>query len=379
MNRSPAEEPVRICYLIGSLMRCGTAIHLLAVLRNLDRRRFTPWVVGLAENGEIADDIAALGIEVHQLDLHSIYEPRTMRSLARLASRIRRTRTAIVQSYLFFDNVVGVVAGRAGGARAIITGRRTVDDWESPRHRRIYSLTNPFVDRIVAVSDEVAASVRRLERVDPRKIRLIRNSQSRATLQARSDASEDVALAALKERTRGGFVFGTVGNVRPIKGHDLLVRAFALIRARHPEAHLVIVGSGPFLGEVRRLAEDLGVAAAVHLEGRRANIFGYLESFDAFVLPSRAEGMSNALLEALLLEKPAISTRFGLPVAADGTEVVLGADPENTAELAGAMERVLVDGDLRARLSRAARAYVEAVMDETGMVRAYEALYEELL
>jgi L-malate glycosyltransferase len=374
-----SKRPVRICYVIGSLERCGTSVHLLGFLRHLDRTRWDPWVVGLGEPGAIGEAIRKLGVEVDQYNLRTVYSREALRIVSELSGKIRRSRTRIVQSYLFIDNIIATLAGRLGGARAIITGRRTVDDWESARHIRLYRLTNRWVQSIAVVSSEVAESVRRLEGAAPERIRLIRNAQSRETLLARSDPAEDALLNELDSTLDGGFVFGSVGNIRPIKGHDVLVHAFRRVVARHPDAHLVLVG-GIYPGppHIEQLIEELGLSHSIHLVGYRANVAGFVERFSAFVLPSLAEGMSNALLEALLMGKPAIATTFGLPKTAEGRDVVLGVEPGDPDALAAAMESMIEDAALRRRLSEAALEYA-AGMDEGQMVRQYEALYEELL
>lgn len=363
--------------MIGSLRPCGTAVHLLSVLRNLDRDQCEPWVICLCEPGPIGDAIREMGIEVDEYNLESIYSWRTYRAILRIAGKIRRKRIDIVQTYLFFDNVIGPVAARLGGARFVITGRRTVDDWESERHRRIYRLTNGLADRIVACSKEVEESVKRLEKVPAGKLTMIENAQSRETLLSRSSPEDDTVLQELRRKVGGDFVFGTVGNTRPQKRHDVLVRAFHRVAKKH-KCHLVVVGSGPTLPDIEALASQLGVSERVHLVGRRANVGGFLETFSVFVLPSRAEGMSNALLEALLLGKACMATRFGLPQTEDGEEVVLPLETDDEEGLAETMERVLTDTDLRETLSARALALSKSISEDR-MAREYEALYRELL
>jgi L-malate glycosyltransferase len=374
-------RPVRICFLIGSLERCGTSVHLLGLLRRLDRTRYQPWVVGVAERGPMAQAIRNLGIEVHDFQLGTLFSMTAWKFFFWLAWRIRRSGTSIVQSYLFLENILGPLAARLGGARWVITGRRTVDEWESPRHLLAYRLTNPLVDRIAVVSPQVEASVRRWERVSPRKIVVVANAQSQETLAARTDPDEAEILQELDRKMGGGFVFGTVGNVRPIKGHDIFLRAFQKVLSRHPGIHLVLVGG--MLPEappdLPRMVRELGMDDSVHLVGLRNDVAGFMNRFSVFVLPSRAEGMSNALLEALLLGKPVIATRFGLPRMEDGSEVVLAVEPGDEAALAEAMERVMLDRDLRDSLAARARTYAATVMDEAAMVRKYEQLYKELL
>jgi glycosyltransferase involved in cell wall biosynthesis len=369
----------RICYIIGSLEWCGTAVHLLAFLRELDRTRFDPWVVCLVESGPVGDEIRKLGIRVDDYRLRSGYSLPAALALGRMVADLKRTRTDIVQSYLFLDNIFAAFAGRAARVRAIVTGRRTVDEWERPHRVRAYRLTNALIHRIAVVSPQVEASVLACERPPRRKVTLVRNALSREVLLARKSPEDEPALQALRRDAEGGFVYGTVGNIRHIKGHDVFVRAFADVVARRPDSHLVIVGDGVSRPEIEALVASLGLARSVHLVGKRTNVAAFLERFDVFVLPSRAEGMSNALLEAMLFGKASISSRFGLPVSPDGRDVVLPVDAGDPKALAAAMLRLRDDAALRAEMSSRAKAFAESIMDVGRMAREYEALYDDLV
>lgn len=379
MKRPAEGAAVPVCYVIGTLEWCGTSVHLLAFLRELDRSRFDPWVVCLVDPGPAADAIRALGIRVDAYALRSGYSLEALSALARLAREIRRTRTRIVQGYLFLDNLYATFAGRAGGASAVITGRRTVDEWEKPHRRKAYRLTNRLVSRIAVVSDEVEASVLKWERPPEGKVRLIRNALSRDLLFARTDPADAAALDELEGRVAGGFLFGTVGNSRPIKGHDVLVEAFAPVAADYPDTHLVIVGDGPSRPDLERRIRALDLEGRVYLAGSRTNVAAFLERLDVFVLPSRAEGMSNALLEAMMLGKPSIATPFGLPKDAGGRAAVYPVEAGDPEALGRAMLALRGDAALREDLAGRASAFASTVMDVRRMAREYEALYDTLL
>jgi glycosyltransferase involved in cell wall biosynthesis len=351
----------------------------MALLQHLDRERFDPWVACLVERGPVGDLLMADGVPVVYFDLSSMYSLRGLTTFLRLTGELRRSRTAVVQTYLFLDNVLGPPAARLAGVRAVATGRRTVDEFEGARHLRLYRMTNPMVDRIVVVSPEVHASVLKWERVAPSMITTIPNVLSEKILRARSDASEESILAELDRKVGGSFLFGTVGNIRPAKGHDFLVRAFHRVAQKFPDTHLAIVGDGPSRSEIETMAKDLGVSDRVHLVGKRASVAAFVDRFSAFVLPSRVEGMSNALLEALLLRKPCIAIDIGLPRAPDGGHVALPIPPGDEAALMESMLRVRSDPAVARGLVARAAAFADASHNPRSMAGQFEALYVELL
>jgi glycosyltransferase involved in cell wall biosynthesis len=182
--------------------------------------------------------------------------------------------------------------------------------------------------------------------------------------------------AALHDPARIVFV----GRLHEQKGVDTLLRAFARLRADRPDATIALrlVGDGPLRADLEALARELGVDA--EFLGGRDDVDTLLEDADVFVLPSRAEGMSNALLEAMTLGLPAIVTN--IPGNADvirHEENGLLVEPDDPDGLAAAIGRLLDDGALRGRVGRAGRETVEAEYALDRVASRYVALYEELL
>ena len=171
-----------------------------------------------------------------------------------------------------------------------------------------------------------------------------------------------------------------VGRLHPQKGVDTLLRAFALLRPRLPRpAVLRIVGDGPRRDQLRALAVDLGVDAHVEFAGQRDDVGPYLDAADVFVLPSRAEGLSNALLEAMAAGIPPVvsdvaGNRDGVRDGHSG----LTAAVDDPPALAAALQRLLGDRTLRARLGAQARRAAERDYGLDAVAARYVALYEEL-
>lgn len=153
-------------------------------------------------------------------------------------------------------------------------------------------------------------------------------------------------------------VIGCIANMRPVKGVDLLVEAFGVIAAR-VSAHLLLVG------EVRNTGLDervrvLGLTSRVHFTGFRGDAPQIVRGCEVFVMPSRArEGLPKAVIEAMSQGVPAIVTEVGgMPELVEDEVSGLVVPPNDPRALAAALERVLGDATLRARLGSGARARI---------------------
>jgi glycosyltransferase involved in cell wall biosynthesis len=147
-----------------------------------------------------------------------------------------------------------------------------------------------------------------------------------------------------------------VGRLRPVKGFDRLIRAFAAVASQHPEWRLRICGSGGERRHLRALITELGLESHARLAGRVAHVERELERASIFVLSSHAEGLPLALLEAMSKGLPVVS--FDCPtgppaVIAHGVDGLLVPNGD-VAGLARAIAALIEDEPLRRRLGAAA-------------------------
>jgi len=218
---------------------------------------------------------------------------------------------------------------------------------------------------IACISGAVQDSLRSWIPETERKLRLCPNGINTAKFSAQTGRKKET-FGVSKEN-----VILSVGRLQPGKGHDVTMRALALV----PEAHLFLAGSGPELEELRGLAADLGIANRVHFLGIRNDIDRLMTSADVLVQASRWEGFGIAALEALAAEVPVIASR--VPGLSDviGDAGLLFEVGDHKA-LAAHIENVLSNPDLRNSLKHKGR--IRAVeFDIERTVDCYEALYRE--
>jgi glycosyltransferase involved in cell wall biosynthesis len=172
------------------------------------------------------------------------------------------------------------------------------------------------------------------------------------------------------------FVVGGIGRLHRQKGFDVLVRAMVRI----PGAHLLLVGDGSERDALLVLADELGVANRVTITGWADRPADWLSAMDVVALPSRFEGLPLVLLESMALGKAVVGTDVGSMGDALLHELTgLVIPPDNEVALAAALKRLREDSALRERLGSAAAGLARERFALSGMVRAYEELYAELL
>lgn len=168
-------------------------------------------------------------------------------------------------------------------------------------------------------------------------------------------------------RTPGLIV--SVARLHAIKGHDVAIAAFAKLVAVVPTARFVIVGEGELAGELRQQARAAGVADKVEFAGAMTNhdTLRMVRRAVAFVLPSRIDshgdrdGIPTSMIESMYLRTPTVSTRVsGIPELVDDGVNGFLVEPEDVDGIAAALQRLLVDDALRARMGDAGRAKVAA-------------------
>lgn len=177
------------------------------------------------------------------------------------------------------------------------------------------------------------------------------------------------------------FVLG-IGRLTPVKGFDLLIRAFGTVARRMPELRLVLVGQGNEEAALRQLAAECGISSRVVFAGRVPNqgVAAFLQRCEFLVVPSRREGFGIVALEAMACRKAVVATAVGgLPeIVSDGSTGLLVQ--ERTPEaMAAAMLRLLDEPQLAPQLGRQGRQVVESRFTWESVARRYVEVFDSAL
>jgi glycosyltransferase involved in cell wall biosynthesis len=259
------------------------------------------------------------------------------------------------------NRVLLAVAG-AGPAPAVATAHMT-GPIASGRRRATLALVYRRLAAVVAVSAEIRDLLAARLGLRPGLIRVVRNG-----VEPLAPAPRRPAAGA------GPLLVGGVGRLTQQKGFDLLVEATRRLVADGWPVEVRLAGAG-------RERDRLAAAAAglpVHLAGFTDDVPGFLAPLDVFCLPSRAEGLPLALLEAMMAGLPCLATAVGeIPAAVGGAALVV--PPGDVDALTEALRRLLGDPDLRAELAGRARALAVREFDVAAMVAATMGVYDAAL
>ncbi|GAA0676337.1 glycosyltransferase [Streptomyces malaysiensis subsp. malaysiensis] len=351
MGRS---RPMRVLHIISRLGAGGAEQQLRLLLRHLPVRCD---VIALSGPGATAHGIRADGIPVTHLPLGGGRE-RQLAAVPRLVRIIRSGGYDLVHTHLYRACVLGRIAARLAGVRAVIAtehglGERRIDGrLLTSALRTRYLAAERLGSATVAVSAAVADRLRDWGVPNPR-IHLVPNG-----IDARHFRFEPTARAAARARLGIpdlAFVVGGVGRLVADKRFDTAVRAVAEV----PDARLLLVGEGPERPALEDLATRLGVADRVRLLGERdgavapaddrpAGLPGLLAAMDVLVSPSAEEACGLAALEGIAAGLPVLHT-----VCPALDELPAGAAPgarriaPGPAALAAALHHQAAAGPLR--------------------------------
>ena len=179
----------------------------------------------------------------------------------------------------------------------------------------------------------------------------------------------------------GTWVIGNVGRMQQVKNPFLLAHAFARALSLKPELksvwRLVLVGDGPLRGDIQTMLDKAGLAGLAWLPGERVDIPDLMRRFQCFVLPSRSEGISNTILEAMACGLPVAATRVGGNgelLKAGRTGVLV--DSNDVDGLAQALIDLHASPEHSRSMGAEGRLDVESRFSMTAMVSAYKDLYD---
>jgi len=368
---------IRIGFFAPLLTTGGTQRHLQQVLRLLDPARFSGRIYTLRPGGEIEGELEADGVDVRSLSVGDrLLTPRAVRAMLRVAWELRAEGVRVVHGYQWRPALVGAIVARLAGVPLVLGGKRSLTG-DDTTARLAWRLIGRAVDTIVVNADAIRAEAES-HRVAARWA-VVPSGVDVERFESRLPTSEAKAALGLEP---GRPVVGTIGRLEQRKGHaDLLLATRTMHRLANGLCpQVLIVGDGPLREELARQAADLGVLGNVRFTGQVTDVRVALSAMDVFVLPSTAEGMPNALLEAMAARRPVVATAVGgMGEVLEGDRTGVLVPPQDPDALGRAILHLLADPARARRLGDAARSRVAGEFGARAMVERLESLYEERL
>jgi glycosyltransferase involved in cell wall biosynthesis len=365
-NSSPRSVPVLL--LVRELGVGGTERQLVETARFLQRERFVPHVGCFRPEGPRRVDLERAGVPMLHLPVHSLLSPVVFSGASRLIHYIHQHRIQVVHAFDAPMNIFAVPIAKLAGTPAVISSQRGHRDLTGDLNKRFLRITDRLTDAVVVNCDAMRRYLVEDEGVAESKIRICYNAVD----------VEQYRRHAVASPWAGKPEIGVVCALRPEKGLDTLLRAFAKLSRQ--DAVLAIVGSGPELPRLTALAAELGIAERCHFEPATSEVAEWLSRFDIFVLPSRTEALSNALMEAMACACCPIASRVGgNPELVDDGENGLLFEVDNVEQLASQMEELMADPARRQRMAAAASAKMASRFTYAQAAATMQQIYESIL
>lgn len=374
------ERSLTICHVDAERAFSGGEVQVFALMRGLRARGHRSILIAppgsRAQAAARADDFESRAASMsNDLDLASA--ARLWRHFAELAPdvvHLHTSRAAWLGALALRFGGKGRARGDAASLKrpVVVVTRRM--DREVRRNWRTRALYGRWTDAVVAISDSVARGL--VEGgVDPSRLRVIRSSIDLA----RKPQRERALLREQLDAAPQDRVVLTLGALVPRKGIDVLLEALARLERTGRRPHVWIAGDGEARPALEAQARQADLRR-VRFLGARSDADDLLAACDVFAMPSRREGLGVAALEAGAASRAVVASNVGglAEVVEDQVSGLL-VPVGDAAALAKALERLIDDDALRARLGSELRRRVEARHAAEAMVAAYEDLYRALI
>lgn len=344
----------------------GTERQLTELARSLDPSRFQVHV-GCFHEGFRADELRLAGIPILRLPVTSFINLSAVAGAWQLGRYLRRRKVRLVHTFDYNLNCFGVSVARAFGIPVVLSSQRFHRHLTPGPYLKLLRMTDHIVSGIIVNSESVQREMVEIEHVPPSRVHLCYNGVD--TGRFRPDPRLRTPLLQ-----NASLVIGVVCLLRPEKGLQTLLRAFAPLSHLQEGVRLVFVGSGPEQSCLETLAQELGIRQQCVFQPTVSDVVPWLRSIDIFVLPSLSEALSNSLMEAMACGCACIASSVGgNPELVRHNETGLLFEPGNVPELAEKLSLLAHDSILRERLARAsARAMQERFSLESAAARMGE-------
>ncbi len=373
----PPKRPYEVVHFVSTFAVKTDTKWLLQLARYLDPSEFRMSVCCFHEGGPVQNELAALGVRTHNLDVPG---ERDLRAILRARDFIETCNADIVHTHLLRADLMAGLAARWAAAPVIVSTCYAMGAFRRARRRRSDRLLDAVCSALpthtIAVSKAVAWDCMTRHKLHDGDFTVIHTGIDPP------DQFFDAGAAALRQTWGIGDrpLVLTLARLSYEKGVDVLVDAADRVRQSHPEVCFVVLGDGPDRVALEARIAGLGLTNVIRLEGFHSDVWPALRAADVVCLPSKSEGMPNALLEAMAMARPIVATGVGgIPEAIIDRENGLLVEPGDPVALADALSRCLDDRPHALRMGQMARRTVQDRFHVRTAAAQYAELYRNLL
>jgi glycosyltransferase involved in cell wall biosynthesis len=368
-------KKIKILYLTTTSKLSGTEKMLCELSRRINKRKYEIMVCTIVDDlsEQLLEILRREGIKTVCLNLDKKWK---LWKIFRLFKVIHDFKPDILQSFLFFDNIMSRFFGKLFNVPIIISGQRNVEVYWSSFRNFIDKTTISLTDYIVSNSYAGKKILIERKKVSKEKIRVIHNGVNTENF---NNLRKINLLDLINKDVSSISVLGFVGRLIDQKGLNYLIRAIAKLKDENLSC--LIIGEGKEKEKFKKIAKNLKIENLIFFLGRRNSAWRYMKNFDILILPSLGEGMPNVILEAMIQEVPVIATNVGgIPeIIVDGENGFL-VEPRDIRGLYDKIKYVLnLSEEKRKKIGKNAKKIVEEKFSIKRMVKEYENLYREII
>jgi len=362
-------KKIKVLEIIGDSTLAGAPRHLLSLLENLDSKKFSLFVI--CPPGPLAGEVKTLkkniGLEIvpmdSKLDFKAIPEIRT---------NIKHIKPDLIHVHGTRAGSLGRLAAIGNKAPVIYTEHLWTKNYKLPSRiaHKIQMIGLWFLDMFTTINIAVSQSVKDFL-IDNQ---ISRDSKVVVIYNAVTPQKKKNQILAKKEIT-----IGSVGTLNIQKGMQYLIEAFPKILREFPEAHLEIVGEGPYRKNLEKLIRKMKLKKSIELTGFIKDIIEKMEEFDIYVQPSLSESFGLAIIEAMNLGIPVVATNTGgIPEVVTAGKSGILVEPAKSEALSNAILQLLRDHKKAKEMGKIGAEDVKIKFDLKEMINETEKLYEKV-
>jgi len=346
--------------VVSNLEYGGAQRQVVELANHLDPARFEVRICSLSPYVPLAEDLWRRD-RLHVITKRFKFDATVVPRLARL---LRRTKTDIVQSYLFDADIAAFLAGRLAGCALVAGSERNANYVMKRRQVLLYRWTRPCVDVLVANSHAGAAFNARVVGYPADRYRVVHNGVDTERFAPADAAAVRAGLGIGPDEP----VIGIFASFKPQKNHPLFFAAAARVAERCPRTRLLLVGdelyggmhgSDDYKREVLALVDRLGLRGRCVFAGNQDAVHRFYPACDLTVMSSHFEGTANAVLESLSCGVPVVATDVSdtAMILPDGRAGFL-VPPGDEQAMSDRICALLGDASLRSTMGAAARQWI---------------------
>lgn len=296
-----SNQPAKIAFVLPNFFAGGAERVMITVANNLDRAQFHPVIIAFDDKGPLRELVAA------DIEIIPLYSSRISDGGSAFIRAVKNIRPGLIISTMFHLNMFVLLMKPFIPGIPVIVREAVTPSYFQDNHFKRFLLTIgyyfifPFADKILSPTKLVFEQMPAFLRRKPEKLAVIHNPVDADSIRAKTDAALRPALARKDQ-----LLFVGAGRLVDQKGFDRLIEALASWKERD-DWRLVILGEGPDRDKLQGLIDKSGFHQ-ITLAGFQSNPWAYYAAADAFVLPSRHEGLPNAALESLAMGTPVIAS-----------------------------------------------------------------------